>query len=395
MSRTLQFSFLESHAKTCGLELVGALSFAEAEGALQRRARSLTQWQDQGFAASMSYMKRDPQLFLDPRNFLSGGKSIISFVVSYYQGELPSRPKGCGRIARYAWGEDYHRVLRDRLKTFIGGVIKEIGDSEQIAYQIFSDAVPLLERVLASESNLGFIGKNSMLIRPRWGSYTFLAEVLWNVEIIDDRQQLSIVFEDEQLGSSCKRCTRCLTACPTNAFVAPGVLNSSRCISYLTIEKRGEFSEEEQRAIGEWLFGCDICQEVCPFNHSQVEKLRIKEFSSNYGVGPFLDLLSILKIRNDHEFQARFGKTPLMRTGRSGLIRNACAVVSNMNYTEAINSLVEVLEEDSTLLARKHAKFALERLSKVAEGIERRTIQNVLRKGGGKDDTKSHFSFYS
>lgn len=333
-----------------GLELFSVLSGEEAGKALASSQPRLASWQAEGHAGEMDYMKRPPSLFTDLDHFLPECRSVVSFVVSYLQPNpiaqeseedqfrVSRAPHGYGRVARYAWGRDYHRVLNTRLKHLVESARIFLQDQGELKSRIFSDAVPILERTLAASASLGFVGKNTMLIRPGIGSFSFLAEILWNVEVVhEDIVSLPATSApgNQSAGSGCGGCSRCLNACPTGAFPEPGVLDAPRCISYLTIEKGGELNEWERSAIDDWLFGCDICQEVCPFNHRGLQSTKINEFLARPGNGPYISLLELLRIRSKEEFTAKFAGTPIMRAGWEQMLRNACAVVGNSGFVEA------------------------------------------------------------
>lgn len=348
MVLSLGFKKLQRLAYEEGLETMGFTGLAPLDSARER----LISWQKKGYAADLEYMKRDPELFASPGRFLPGAGSIASFAIRY--SSAPSEPlqNGHARIARYAFGRDYHRVLKRYLKRLIARVKEEAG--EELQARIFSDAVPLLEREVARKSGLGFQGKNTMLIKPGIGSFFFLAEIIWNLSIVEDT--LLPVLQD------CGSCTRCLTDCPTGALNAPYQLDAGKCISYLTIEKRGWLSSAERRMLGEWIFGCDICQEVCPFNHSSQRKNippDLPEFVSRYTPAGQLDLNMILAIKDDNQFLKIFAGTPFMRAKRSGLIRNAAAVASNTEAEAAIDLLTERFIYDSDELIRLSCGTAL------------------------------------
>jgi epoxyqueuosine reductase len=240
----------------------------------------------------------------------------------------------------------------------------------KLAARAFVDAVPLLERAVAARAGVGFFGKNTNLIRPRDGSWFFLSELLVDLELPQDGVQTSV---------SCGTCHRCIDACPTEAFAGPRVLDSRRCISYLTIENKGAIPRELRPGLGEWIFGCDVCQEmspesarrgglpviargesqsVCPFNRFAKET-EWEEFHPDAGVGPRLDLVETLSISTDEEFRARFKGTPLTRPKRRGLLRNAAVVARNIGCAGAVPALMRRIESDPEPLIRSHALWAI------------------------------------
>lgn len=364
---------LEELAKELGFTVVGVLSREETEKALSNELPRLEKWQASGFAAEMSYMERPSEIFAKLEGFHPETKSVICLSASYLESDPREveLPLGFGRVARYAWGKDYHRQLKKRTKKLVQEIEHELG--KEVKWRAFSDAVPLLERVLGRASFNGFIGKNTMLIQPGIGSYTFLAEILIDLEIED-------VQRDES-DYSCKTCTSCLSACPTEAFVSPFNLDARKCISYLTIEKKTGFSKWEEEAISDWVFGCDICQEVCPFNHEDVERSKIEEFLKSEGAGPFLDLKESLSIRSADGFLKRFAGTPLMRAGREQILRNSAAVIANTQFLDGIDALIASSKEDPSEMVRAQALSSLKRLEEISDGIDRIRLQSALGAG--------------
>lgn len=318
----------------------------------------------------MEFMRRDAELFTTPTTFFPRLKSVVSFGAFYDRGERPELRSGFGRVARYAWGRDYHSVFKKRIVALCKAVAADLG--KEVNYRVFTDAVPLLERALARSAGLGFIGKNTMLIVPRAGSFLFLGEVLWDLDITD----LPNIGVEQRRGD-CKSCTQCIDLCPTGAFVEERVLDASKCISYLTIEKRGALTHTERRWLGEWVFGCDVCQEVCPFNAISIKRRGVPdlpEFSSSEGTGGVVSLRSILSIRNDDEFLSRFAGAPIMRTKREGLLRNAAVVAANTKCVDILDDLAAVVSCDSSAIVRGHALWGYWELAKlIGSAAERRS----------------------
>ena len=215
---------LEERAREAGFDLVGVTG----AGQLEEGGERLREWQEAGMAADMGYMRRPVELLSDPKKLQKSAKSVVSRGVSYYPGEHPETTRGGGRVARYAWGRDYHEVIKERLFELRKRLEEELG--VRIKARGFTDAVPLLERSAAQHAGLGFFGRNSCLINERLGSYFFIADLIVDLELEPDAPGVG----------TCGRCTRCMDRCPTGAIKAPGVVDARLCISYLTIENRGE-----------------------------------------------------------------------------------------------------------------------------------------------------------
>jgi epoxyqueuosine reductase len=367
---------LERLARAAGFDLVGV---ARAEP-LEEGGERLREWQEAGMAADMGYMHRPVELLSDPKKLQKSAKSVVSLGVSYYPGDHPENTEGGGRVARYAWGRDYHEVIRARLFRLRGELEDELG--VRIKARGFTDAVPLLERSAAQHAGLGFFGRNSCLINGEVGSYFFIADLIVDLDL-----------EPDPPGSgTCGRCTRCMDRCPTGAIKAPGVVDARLCISYLTIENRGEIPRHLRPLVGDWAFGCDVCQEVCPYNKTKATRSRWPEFSEEAGAGPYLGIEEVLDIRTDEEFERRFAGTPLTRPGRAGLLRNCCVAAGNLGLQRAVPALVRCLREDESPLVRGHAAWALgqiggaeEALREAAEGeLDPTCLEEIeLALGGG------------
>lgn len=309
------------------------------------------QWLEAGFAAGMGYMTRRPELHAQPRALVPYALSLITLAVDYYaDAPIFQHEHRYGRVARYAWGLDYHDVVKPRLQALVGNI--EHIAARPIHARCFVDAVPLLERAAAARAGIGFFGKNTNLLQPRGGSWFFLSEILLDLELPAD---------DREVKVSCGSCHRCIDACPTEAFAGPYRLDSRRCISYLTIENTGAIPRELRTGLGDWIFGCDVCQDVCPFNRF-ASRTDWPEFHPEAGAGPRLDLVEVLSIATDDQFRARFRGTALTRPKRRGLLRNAAIVAANIHATSAVPSLVSLVETDPEPLIRSHCLWALAQL---------------------------------
>lgn len=263
-----------------------------------------TDWISNGYQADMDYLARNSDKRLDPRLLLDNAKSVICVALNYYPQQF--QPEDAPQFAYYAYGKDYHDVMKQNLRElycFIQSLIPEING------RVFCDTAPILERYWAASAGVGFIGKNSMLIIPQKGSYFFIGILLLD----------QILAYDKPLTTSCGNCTRCQKACPTNAFVKPYVLDSNKCISYQTIENRGEIDERIKPLLNNRLYGCDICQQVCPWNRfSASNKTDVFQPSEE-----FLSLnLEAMENLTEEDYRRIFRGSAVKRAKYSGLMRN-------------------------------------------------------------------------
>jgi epoxyqueuosine reductase len=354
-------------ARAHGFPLVGIASaepFVEAEASIvERIAAGL-------FSGLRWFTAERARQCCDPRHHLPDAWSLIALGVSYRSLDPPEPaaddgPRG--RVARYAWGRDYHRELGQRLKDFCVA-LRRITPPE-IRLKTFVDTGRMVDRAVAQRAGLGWYGKNSNLLTRQLGSWVFLAEVLTNLPLEPDLP----------VRTHCGSCEACRPACPTGAIVAPGVVDNDRCIAFLTIELRGPIPRELRPAIGDWVFGCDLCQEVCPVNRKAPAAAPVA-FAASEGIGARPALVPLLTL-TEEEFRARFGHTALTRTGRSGLRRNVCVALGNSGDRSTIPSLIAVLGDDDSLV-RGHAAWALGRLGGVeacAALIGRRSLESDER----------------
>jgi epoxyqueuosine reductase len=278
---------------------------------------------DEGRHAGMTYLARDPDRREDPSRLLPGAKTVISLAAAYYQGDHGDPPHDApsGKIARYAWGRDYHDLIQPRLERLTTFILEREPDA---MVRAAVDHAPVLERAYAQEAGLGFIGKHTLLITPSHGSWVLLGELITSLDLACD----------EPAVTQCGSCTRCLDACPTGALVAPFRLDAARCIAYLTIEHKGDTPDELRPAVGEWLFGCDVCQEVCPYNEDREESNVLAGLESHEGPGPWLTLDDASLPRSRKAFDRRFAGSALRRAGGRGLRRNAAVVGGNLGQAE-------------------------------------------------------------
>jgi len=276
-------------------------------------------WLAQGYAGEMTYLSRPDAVARrrDPRRVLPGARSVVVVALSYYQGQVEPPSGGLrGRVARYAWGDDYHDLMGTRLDELAAWIENEVG--HPVAQRRYVDTGPLLERELAVRAGLGWFGKNTMLINPQLGSWLLLGELLLDLELDDD---------PPFCADHCGACTRCIEACPTGCILPDRTLDASRCISYLTIEFRGaEFPADLRPQIGDWVFGCDVCQEVCPWNRF-ARPTAEPAFQPRPGL-PRPELSELLEM-DDETFRRRFQSSPVKRTRLRGLQRNAAAALKN------------------------------------------------------------------
>ncbi len=343
---SLRLSSVKKKARELGFNLCG-VTLAQPSPTLFAYLR----WIQRGMHGEMRYMARPDRVRRrqDPREIMPKAKSLILVGMDYYarfaDDELLSDPSR-GRIAAYAWGLDYHKVLELRLAQFAEWLAAEAG--RKTTHKVYVDTGAILERSHAQQAGLGFIGKNTMLIHPRRGSYFFIGEILSSLEFDD--------YDEPHRESMCGTCSRCLSACPTDAFPAPFVLDARLCISYHTIENKGWINRELRADFGNWIFGCDICQDVCPFQRFAEETDEVAFLPCDMDrVAPKLtDILMC----NEESFQALFRRTPVERIKRERLVRNACVAAGNWRDEVAIPHLIQLLYDESALV-RGHAAWAL------------------------------------
>ncbi len=324
----------------------------------------------------MGYMARPDRIVRrqDLNVILPKVQSIICVGLDYHTMRLPSHianDPSRGRISNYAWGVDYHDVMTPRLKE-LGAWLREQSGGDS-ANRVYVDTGAILERSHAAEAGFGFVGKNSMLIAPQRGSWFFLGELL---------STLPLIYDTPKPMPSCGNCTDCQTACPTGAFPKPYVVDARRCISYLTIELKGWIPRTLRPLIGNWIYGCDICQDVCPFNRFAPETSESTFFAPSWDVAA-PSLLELLTLTEDG-FNERFAHSPIKRIKRRRLLRNACVAAGNWGKETAVSPLINLLTDPESLI-RGHAAWALhqigarEALTAVNHALHYETDPDVLR----------------
>ena len=328
---------LISLARQIGFDACRVARASEPEHSREFRA-----WLRGGAHGEMGYMERGEEKRCDPQKVLAGARSVVVFTLNYFQGggHRTTAAPATGRIARYAWGEDYHDLVKaklDRLDDFL----RQFGGRQKC----YVDTGPILEREYAARSGIGWHGKSTMLIDQRCGTWFFLAEILTTLDIP----------ADEPMPNRCGTCDRCITACPTSAIVAPYRLDARRCISYLTIELKGSMPLELRPLVGDRIFGCDDCLEACPWNRfaqaSRDTHFAARESTTGMSLREYLAL-------TDNEFRALFKDSPIKRIKRRGFLRNVCVALGNVGDWSDIPALQRAAADPEPMIA-EHAAWAI------------------------------------
>lgn len=334
---------LKAEAHRQGFHLSGACPAVSPSG-----YHRLLDWIDAQCAGEMSYMNERRDAYEHPNGVMPGVQSLL--VLGFpYRTASPQNPEPMqGRVSRYAWGEaDYHDLIHARLKK-LKGWIAQRRPAARVRGVV--DTAPLLEREFARAAGIGWVGKNTMLINKHQGSYFFLAALL-----VD----FALAYDTPHDADHCGTCQRCLLACPTDALVHPYRLDARRCISYLTIEHRSPIDESLRQGMGQWLFGCDVCQDVCPWNrrgsHATTPELEALDWHNPVNLLPLFSM-------NDDDFRARYRQTPLWRTRRRGILRNAAIVLGNSRCTGALSALTMGLNDPESIV-RGASAWAIGQLS--------------------------------
>jgi epoxyqueuosine reductase len=324
---------------------IGFDSYRVAACGSAPHADEFRNWLGEGAHGEMSYMERGEEKRCDPQKILPGARSIVVLAKNYFQGDPQAgdTPAATGRIARYAWGDDYHNLIEKKLDK-IDEFLREFGGQQKC----YVDTGPVLERDHAAQAGIGWHGKSTMLIDERLGTWFFLAEVLTTLELPPD----------EPVPDRCGTCERCIKACPTGAITAPHRLDARRCISYLTIELKGSIPLDLRPLIGDRIFGCDDCLDACPWNRfAQVS--REAAFScraSTLGM-PLRDYLGL----SDNEFRTLFRNSPIKRIKRQGFLRNVCVALGNVGDSSDLAALESAAADPERLIA-EHAKWAIHQI---------------------------------
>lgn len=315
---------------------------ATGPAAPPEHAGAFERWLEAGHAGTMDYLARTRAQRVDPQRLLPGARSIVAVALNYNPAPGDAIDDDWQPVARYARGRDYHDVIRPRLRALAAFIDEAAGSRSRVAV----DSSAVLERDLAARVGLGWIGKNTNLLSPELGSYFFIGIVLTTAALEADDAQ----------PDRCGTCTACLEACPTGAFVAPYVLDARRCISYLTIEHRGDIAPGLVPAVADWVFGCDVCQEVCPWNR-KAPPTREPALAPSAPLGPLQALLAL----DDPAFRARFRGSAISRAKRRGLVRNVALALGNRRDSRARRALQRLLD-DGDPVVRRAAATALGRI---------------------------------
>ncbi len=326
------------------------LGFADCRVAGIHRAThaaEFARWLADGCHGEMKWLERAPERRSDPRLVLEGAQAMLVLAVTYFKREpATTGAEGVrGRIARYAWGDDYHDVVERKLEELADFLATHGGRQK-----VYVDTGPVLERDFASDAGLGWNGKSTLQIHPKLGAWFFLAEVLTTLPLPPD----------EPFGDHCGKCTRCIVACPTQAITHPRRVDARRCLSYLTIENKGPIPEEFRRALGDRIYGCDDCLAACPWNRfaqeSREAAFAAREFVAGWPLRQFLAL-------DDEGFRALFRKSPIKRIKRPAFLRNVCVALGNVGTPDDVPAL-EAAARDPHPLVAEHAAWALSEIAR-------------------------------
>ncbi len=331
-------------ARELGFDRVGVTSagpFDQAEAVALERVRA-------GLMDGLPwYHEERVRRGASPSDILPGARSVISVAMSYYADDEPPPDRGPvlrGKVARYARGRDYHGVMERRLKQLVASLSERIGRPVQA--RVYVDTGPMQDRAVAERAGVGWFGKNTNVLTSSHGSWVFLGQIVTDLAL----------EPDAPVKKTCGRCTICIDDCPTGALIAPYVLDNAKCISFLTIELRGPIPRHLRPLVGDWVFGCDICQDVCPVNR-KAQPTREPAFRTGEHGFAAMNLLPLLEM-TEAEFRERFAGSPIRRAKYAGLLRNACVALGNIGDERAVPALTAALGHESSLV-RGHAAWAL------------------------------------
>ena len=335
---------IKTLAREMGFDLVG---IASAEPFLRDEEAAVQRVRDGLMDGLPWYTEERVRKATHPEKLLPGAKSILSLAMSYLTGEpKPGASAPRGKIARYAWGDDYHDVMKKRLRRFVEALPEAAG--RPVRTRIFVDDGPMNDRAAAERAGVGWFGKNTNILTPSHGSWVLLGQVITDLDL----------GPDPPLLKNCGECVRCIDACPTGAIVAPYVIDNRKCISFLTIELRGPIPRELRPLVADWVFGCDICQDVCPVNRDAERGIEPAfEQRHDFGAPALLPLLEL----DDDAFRERFRNSPVKRAKRIGLQRNVCVALGNIGDSSAVPGLARSMTRGEPLV-RSHAAWALGRI---------------------------------
>ena len=347
---------ITEYAVQCGFDLVRITRAGEFA---QDRDVALTRIKSGQMDGLPWYTESRVRRGADPQTLLPGARSIICLGLSYLGDETPTASGG--KVARYASVKDYHRAMKRRMKALVRGLEERLESSIKAKWYV--DDGPMLDRAAAARSGLGWFGKSTNIITPSHGSWVLLGQVITDLDL----------EPDPALQKACGACVRCIDDCPTGAIVAPFIVDNARCISYQTIENRGVIPLDMRPLIGDWVFGCDICQDVCPVNRKAEKPLQPIQKAEAVGPSGKLDLAELLAL-SEEEFRARFQGTSIMRAKRVDMQKNACVALGNNRDTAGVPALVSALKNAEPLV-RGHAAWALGQMAttQAIKGLEQST----------------------
>jgi epoxyqueuosine reductase len=354
--------FIKAEAIRLGFDLVGF-----TDPSPPASFPSFQKWLNQGMHGDMAYLSRPDAVArrADPSLILPGVRTILVVALRYPRPEdaPPASSKAFGKVAAYAWGEDYHTIIPSRLRELVTALQGKIGRSFE--WKILTDSGPVLERDFAQRAGLGWVGKNTCLINPRIGSYFLLGELFLTLDLEPDSP-----FPADHCGS----CQRCIQACPTHCILPDRTLDARRCISYLTIENKTEIPTDLRPALDNWVFGCDICQQICPWNIRFASPHHDPAFSPKEDTAR--PVLSHEILLSQAEFKQKFNQSPVLRAKRRGYLRNVAVALGNSPRSENLPALITSLKSDEEPLVRSHSAWAIGRIG----GEQARTaLQEALQ----------------